>query len=43
VEVNLKLAVIEGEQRLLAIIRDISERKEMQGVPERIEQVVESK
>jgi PAS domain S-box-containing protein len=27
VEVNLKLAVIEGEQRLLAIIRDISERK----------------
>ena len=27
VEVNLKLAVIEGEERVLAIIRDISERK----------------
>jgi PAS domain S-box-containing protein len=27
VEVNLKLAVIEGEERVLAIVRDISERK----------------
>jgi PAS domain S-box-containing protein len=30
VEVNLKLAVIEGQERMLAIVRDITERKDIE-------------